>query len=167
RRAHSHAVELRSQRRLLARESTKTVSAGDHRSRISVRICKRGGAAEQRQFPALVDAPYSRTAQTLKSIRTRLAGVFHTGKSPRACFHPSVRERASSGRGESVAFCAGCRTRSPHLLRIQARRDVWRHRVSRYGRTSLPAHSGTARVLLVHFGTPAECRRSCDWLTLR
>ena len=55
RRAHAHAVERRPQRRLFAGQPAAALSAGDHRSGISLRDRQRRSAAAESQLAPVVD----------------------------------------------------------------------------------------------------------------
>ena len=64
-RAHSHAMERRSQRRLLSRQSAAAVSAGEHRPRIPLRSGQRRNPAEQFALAAVVHQAPDPAAQAI------------------------------------------------------------------------------------------------------
>ena len=157
---NADAVELRPQRRLLARESAASLPAHHDRPRVPLRIDQRRSAAEQLALTAVVDEAHDRSAQALQGVRPRNARVSSSGEPQGPHVHPQVRRRDDPRRGEPVAFRPGRRARSFGVQGDGSRGALRSHRVPLDRRASLFRHSRPARLLLVQ--AQAWKDGSCD-----
>src|SRR5215472_5846261 len=146
-------MELGPQCRLLARQSAAAVSAGQHRSGLSLRNDQRRRAAEQLALAALVHEAADPATEALPGLRPRHAGVSLSQQSQGAGVHPPVPGRASTGGCQSLALYAVCRTRSVSTQGCGAGGNVWTGEGPGHYRESLPALAWPACLLLVPSAT--------------
>src|SRR5262245_58664580 len=113
-------MEQRSQRRLIARESSKALSAGQHRSGVSLRSDQRRGPAKQSEFTTVVDEAIDRAAKALSGVWSRDARILAPCESQNSGIRATLQGRTDSGGSESIAFRPARRTRSVVRPRLRA-----------------------------------------------
>src|SRR4051812_15380316 len=149
RRAHSDAVDVRSQRRLLARRlgAALPAAADGPGLRLPGRQ-HRGAAADAIVAPPLAPALH-RPAQGAPGLRPRHVRAAAAREPAHLCPRPAVRGGRRPLRPQRRALRAGSRARPFGLRGHGPRGDVRAHALPADRRPSLPAHPRPERILLV------------------